>query len=574
MKKDKKFTTKFLPISLALSIMASLPGCGHREETIYEPPQDTITNENIIDEPEVQLTEEEIREQQIEESKNFINNFQTHYEQEEYLITEEEIKEILSQTTRTECHDDFTGDVYDLEEIIKNNSLEYVQNNQGYQYPFNDYQKEFNEETFFCELALTHAIDYVVNEATNDTKEDIHRLQSLKIVIGNVDESDNEKHEIVYDESGTTIFAYYDEELNIIVLSIKNIRNCYDDGTDSWVEYLEATMNHEINHLRQCICECRKEQGEVKKSISYQDDGVCFTIESSAESALYNLEINPYYYKWEEYDYTYPQERSQENILFLLALLEGRDSIEGYYNAIFDTDIHDLLDYFNLTSKEEIFAFYRYLYVTDAKWYRNDFIKKYYGVDIPEELTVNDVSHLLGFGKNVDIFKLCLNKLINKTETEELPLEENLLLFAMTRNLLISKSTLYNFETKETSDILKEEETEEDLSYTTSYSPSFVSDFMKLEESYVAYVCAKYNIQEEEFRLKVEELEWNFLDLSSYAEKDFDSYYSDFMFCKEFMEKYPIAQTIFYTDYIPIGEYEDMLESYGEVKTLSKSLSE
>lgn len=545
-----KIKKDVITLGLSLMLIPSFTGC-NKEDNIeistIELENDDVKTQDInsdsIDKNIKQKTKEEI----CEDYSSFFKQYKIDYNLEEYLITEEEINNILTMSQlNKKCEYVSNYSSSDLIETIKNNSFDYLSKNVNYQSTFiehtygdDEYDKELYTDQLSFEIFLNKAINKFLEKATNDVNEDIHKMQTLKFVYGEMSQ-----------ESNTATLGYYDEKENLIVLN----RDCIDLVAilyDTKPEYvLYSTIQHELNHVRQHKCDCRITKENSYNRISYDGVSISSIIESSAESEIYNLDKQLSFIRKATYEYSYSEERKNESLLFLLALFNEGADIEDYYNSIFDVDWNSLLNFFNLKTEEEKYIFFKLLYIMDASKCRNKLPFSYYTTEeIENGITLQQLQYELGYDYKTEIFRICLNNLINYTKThEDFQFIDNLLMFNIIKNKIVDGS--YKIEI------------DADGNNNHLYDETSVSEILKLENKFVEFLSEYYRIDVEEIR-KIEDSEiyWYGYCVTNLSvgkttvySKGYDRY------SQKLLERFPILKSVLYTDYCYAESYKNFIK--------------
>lgn len=506
--KLKELRKKLALLSLTTSLLFST-GCSNLENTRNT----NTTTENNTTEIEKQvsteLSEEDLKKLELQEYKDFFDNFQINYKIEDYLITDEEIDQIISNAnTKKECDFKWDKDSDSLQELIRNNSYEYVQNHPEFQDGFLECDDEEVNASFW--IALGRAIDSL-KDSTNNINEDACRMQTLKIVVGNIDDD--------------STLAYYDDEENLIVISIDNIKSRAKVNGIDFKQSLFYTLKHEINHVRELSCDCRLKKGDQILSIDYQDV-ISFLDEAPAESELYNYNLNKIDY-YNSYYYTYPFERNGEALLFVPILMENKN-IDEYYNAIFDSDINSFCKFFNAKTPDEIKDLYKIIYCIDSTFNRSDFSDKYFDEDKSYPGTYGELEEAIGYDYKTQIFKTALQNLINYTENnEDISLKDNLILLNIIRNTIMDGSYIV--------DKIQNKE------YRFKIDKSFFEDVKNLNDKYIEYLCSKYNVSKEDIDYLSIDIDLAIYDIEHYSCCEYDKC-DDYSYTKDFCKKFPLIE--------------------------------
>lgn len=479
-----------------------------------------IENENI----------KEITQDYIES----IKDIKPVYDHEEYFLTKEEVDSIINSASNdVKCSNVIDSDreeaIEKLVDQIYQNSVEFVANNPKYKLKNDTDEKGSIPSGYLgCDEKLGYNLKYflksaltsVFENATNDINEDFCLLSETEVIFSS-DKPDGVKGE--YDNDTNQIYIYY-----------QNTDLLTDPTILDFQEEINQILSHELAHARQHKCNHRSKKNE-QATISYNNSTTTL-IESSAESAIYNLcEKNT---SKKTYDYSYMLQREDEALLFLIGITNP--SINGYYNAIFDSNPKALCDYFQLDS-DDLEAFYRILYAIDTKDFRTDLSLDMF----PEQIANSgELAQILGSDYRVDIFNLSLKNLAKYTSSHpDFSLKDNLTLFNIIKNSLINNMFWLD----------KDDEGKK------IYDNDFLTVLPYLEESYVEFVSKAYNVSIDEIR-KIEQINFS----CPYDIKD-DVNES------RLITQFPMLNPILYCVDLPFDGYDDFVQENGI--TLTKTLT-
>lgn len=564
LKNHKRWLTALLILSLSMQ-----SGCTKASE------DNNVTEASIIEsitpekeDKELISLEQEIdrKKELIREYQNFYENYPIYYNFEEYMITPEEVEYLIEQDEKTpSCHV-ITGDYEgSLIEKIKNNSIQYLKDNKDCESAFitDKSDRELLYDQIVFEITLEEVMNTLFKTASNDFLEDKHTMQTLVIVYGDTQEvydEDNEHLHILHLETDDSIvLGYYNDETNVIILSREFIRMSAEMDDYEFREVLYYTLNHEINHVRQTKCKCRIQEENKEefvytnieetshRDLSYNGDFITTLMESSAESEIYNLNKHYPFDKNIEHSYTYQPEREQEALLFMLALFNNKD-VKDYYNAIYDTDLENLLEFFDMKTEEEQYDFFKILYLIDSINIRSNMIFEVYDKDEQDILTTDDFEMDLGYGYKSEIFKLTLDRLIEYTSLHQnFTLEDNLAIFNVIKNKVVDSSCIY-----------VEDDSEEYTSYKNVYEDHFVKEVAEMEKTYISFLSEYYQISIEEIRKKEKLSIYLYLtalkDIVAGTEVTATSYEEK---ANKLLERFPMLSAILYPSYYNVSEYQD-----------------
>lgn len=528
--KLEELRKKLILLSLTTSLLLT-SGCSNTSNVSTTSTTTEISTTEIQEEISTELSEEDLRAIELEEYKEFFNNFPVDYKIEDYLITDEEINQIISNAnTKKECDFQWDEDSLKLRNLIINNSREYVQNHPEFQACFTEYGNAETRNS--CGLELIGVIDSL-KDCTNDINEDICRMQTLKIVVGNIGNN----------------FGYYNDEENLIVISVDNIKLDAEEYGLDWEEELRITLMHEINHMRERTCDCRLGKGDETLSINYQS-AVSLLDEAPAESEIYNLE-RIYYDNYNTSDYVNVLERDKEGFLLLPILMENKN-IDEYYNAIFDSDINSFCNFFNAENPDEIKDLYRIIYSLDSTLNRSEFPNRYFGENISDGYTRGDLLDAVGYDYKKQTFKIALQNLINYTENnEDFSLKDNLILLYIIRDEIVAGT--YDMEAIE-------DDNGEVESYIYKIDKNFIYDITSLNNKYIEYLCFKYNVTMEDISNLSLEIDLTIHDIEYYSDREYSKCFR-YTYVHDFCKNFPLIEPFMRSkDIMYCNQYNHLLE--------------
>lgn len=565
MKSSKILKCKKGIISLSLALtMASQMGCGSyskpleteasivlEEETLSAPIEDIIETAN-------EEVEEEIKEVDklkiAEEYENTFSEYDVDYALEDYFISHEEVEDIIKHANiETVCTFDEDVKASDILDIISKNTADFIKENPEYESLFIDYDEvgeKFDEQVDFENQLFSVLLDVFI-KSTNDISEDACKMQDLKIAFVDTPEEIEgmeNVHKLIYhddEEDMDLILGVYDEEKNFILLNKEDMLKTAEIDSCSYEDVLYLTLYHELNHMRQEKCNCRMEQDSKYSSINYSQDAISTLMESSAESELYNLKKDYSYLEKNHYSYTYFKEREDESLLLLMALFSEKGTPEDYYNAIFDSDLAALYEVFDLKSDEEIYDFYKLLFIIDTFNYRTYLPFDYYETDIVEWEQANEFEHILGKTYRAEIFSNTLAKLVEYTKNNEnFTFQDNLMIFNIIKNSVCEDA--YYF-------------VEDEDEYKHAYDEEIVKTIGYLDKKYKAFLCEFYGVTMDEIK-EAEEYDIMLYGdaLCSYVQTG-DAIFERFeMDCYNLVNRFPLLRPIMYTKLYYFDRYNEM----------------
>ena len=544
MKKGYKF--RALAFSSAFSLIFT--GCTSKENI-----QQSSSEEYFIS------TEEDISDENNFDYASYFDSIDVKYRNSQFYISDEEILDIVSTAkTKKECSFVFDGNVSKLKEKIQNNSLQYVSNHREYILMFLDYSSDYQlrEIQNACTNAFDTAIENFISHATNNLDEDICRMQTLSIVLGDTSKiKDNNQSRF---DVGV-IPAVNDGEENVIILDYPSIiESCQNEEYSDITEAITLTLEHELNHSRQDSCLCRTNSFQQYQSIDYNSPFFFFFIESSAESELYNLERVDDSEKKTTYDYAYLLERESESLLWLFALFREDVTISDYYNAIYDADLEEFYHYFGLETEEDYLDFYHILYAIDSSYGRTSFLFDYYDKDV---ITGNESREAIGYAYRNDIFNKVLSNMVEYTENHrDFSFQENLALFYTVKLLVL--------------DDAYESEQLDNGGYQYFFDSEFSENFWNSNLKYMEFLSNHYEL---DMDVLIEEERTIYDSIVSSIDYFCDGYdislYDDVSL--SLIDKFPLLQPILFSSNLSDTTYIEFIKdnnfSYQKVKQYVKS---
>ena len=335
------------------------------------------------------------------------------YNYEEFYLDNQDVNDIINAANSIDqCTFNEEIDIPNLCDLIITNSI-----NAGNSPFLSDYSNCSLEDMYIDELFRKCLFDSVnISLSTsNDIQEDYCLFKSLTF----------EKGDLKFIHA----LGLYEPQYNKITIDLNMIKE--NMSTDSLEQDLFKCLLHELSHVKQFKCNCRTNQ--LNHSI-YSHTGNTI-LESSAESSLTN-----YYHVIE--GSLYPDLRKYENTLFLMAAFKENKNIDQYYNAIFNSDLNSLFNFFGLDSEEKIKNFYNILYSLDTLGEYTELAD-----NIKNEYGQLEITNKVGNAYKIDIFKIAVTDLIEATQRDHLSLKECLYLYRFVKTELYNLNKYYNDET-------------------------------------------------------------------------------------------------------------------------------
>jgi len=359
-------------------------------------PAFAYANENVNDIENSQQKEQSkinnIKHTYIDQFKNYhINYF------EENIVLKNK-DNYLNSLDNIQCKFKYESFDIIIDKIIENSERYSIKNNVE-----SIFISENNELSNLLKKQLNqYLLD--LEQENNNINEDMHALYNTSIVFEN---NENLSHDdvTVYGKTYGNYVIALNRQQFIKLLNEKNIQK------------IENILFHELNHIRQIKCPCRVNENEAKKFL-YINNGKDVLIESSAESFLYYHNNYDYIDKTREnytpeYMHVYHHERKFEEYLSHLTIF-NHNNMEGYYNAIFDTDFNALAQVFNIENAE----LYKVLYGYDALHVHNDFIFNVlnkYNINV-KDFDIKKVYKTIPKSYMIDIYRLYLKSIVENSD--------------------------------------------------------------------------------------------------------------------------------------------------------------
>lgn len=330
------------------------------------------------------------------------------------------------------CTYNYSGDIDSLLIGIIRNSKEYASRQEEYLSLFDEkvyaseytnyygilFDKEKLEE--IRENILVFLESYISYVYGNGTKEDIHNLVDLRIVIYTDDAAKK-----------STAFGEYDNKEKLVRINFYRILNSAWETGDILAR-IDEVLKHELNHALEHSCPDKLDSTNQDEVAFLNGDNYSFITEASAESSLYNLGISSgYENKASVFYYTYDNLRNLEVKLLLCSMFQNSKSLEEYYQRINDEDINGLLEVLGAETLEEKQELFRVVYSMDALVGRNNYPIELLGKK--KEYSKKDIFKLvdkISFKHYISILKYSVESLMKYNINEELlSLDDNLLAY-------------------------------------------------------------------------------------------------------------------------------------------------
>ena len=544
---------RIIALVLALNMIINLSGCASKSKK-NDNDKAPLEYEDTIHDQDEEKTE------YIDYASNIINGVKTHYGFDDYYPTDDTINSYKALADSTVmCSLDDTNYIQLLNIIEENTIRKYGKNNGIFIIPGQFYSDEelaklsqINQNT---KIAIKNAIKNIFENASNNIQEDISTLKNISIInsdLQELDETNNHTNLVLglWEKEKLTITIDYNAIVSDLI-AVNYDRKEKGRNEIDLVEYLTRTIEHEINHTRQYAYDKRLENNQKYENINLME-GPSFFSESSAEAELYIFKDFKDLLNEESFDYTYYDERSFETLLFLLAVFQN-NSIEGYYNAIFDSDLKAFWDYFKLENSEELQRFYSILYSIDTLCGRTDLSEKI--CDGKNQTSIGNLKENVGTSYLIDLFKFNIIDLISATEKDNLSLEDSLMLYLYSKSYITDSSYAIVFHENEYGKIEKE------------YNDYYISAIQTIENAFIEYISVKYKLTTLEIKEMIESFDLN-IRLSSFIDYTLGNNY----YCSEndknsfdnLLKKYPIIKHMLWTNpcyYYNVISFNDYIKN-------------
>lgn len=485
----------------------------------------------LISSGSTEFNTEDLKESMLNSAKHYFISNDMEYTPYEFLLPSDEVIDKIIEASKTtkECSFIWDGDIEQLKETIKNNSIQFLEHYRG-------------ESAFYCaesdvklkkiqlafEKALDEALVNFVLTASNNINEDVCRLQKVVIIFEDIE--DNYR--------GT--YSYKD---NKIILNKKYFFEFYDSFTSAsdYVDFILETLIHELNHARQYACEDRMQANQKCVNVFPYID---FAKESSATSAIYNVENGQFPH------YTYTKERECEALLFLYAICNEDICCEDYYNAIFDSNLEEFYKFLGCKSDEDIYSIYKILGSMETAVGRNQIL---------DGIAAEEIERALEYKYKINIYHHVLSNMIDYTYNHtDFSLEDNLALFKIVKYLICCHS--YEKEETPTGDLKR------------IYDKEFVTSFKNAEDIYFRFLCTYYHTNLYEIA-QMDDYVNGYVSTFGYLSKS-NPYFEH---VKALVDRFPLLDAIFKDINATLDDYYTLIEYntdiYDEKNVIRKQLT-
>lgn len=541
-KPKKRSRAWFLALLMFGESCGMLAGCSLNNNASQSTPPPTISSTNPVDDETkpMPLETEPVYDETVpipweERVLPFLEQLEQvpiKYKYEEDYPSESDIQAQMSRVkTTTQCDYKYEGGAYEVLISILENTFKYVSENKDCELPFL-FEDEEDEDKGLFPTILEKIIEKLLANSTNNLDEDICTLKDYAIVYS-------------YDgpdDSGILATTYFDEK--VIKIYPNRIRKKAEKLGVTFEQYLSETLEHEINHVRSALCDCREEKGQV-----YNYVGNYSLTEASAESYLkYSgstvLDIKDLYYYYE---------RRSEALLLTLGLF--RDvTIEDYYNATHDCDAYAYYRFFDVDveSEKELKRFGNILYSIDAINLQNYFYWSH-----NEEITsayFDEIVSFVGQAYKVDIFKMILTNMMNYTVlNSDFSLTDNIVLVNVIKSIIVQEASGDPWR-----------------AYQIIFDADSAEAIIELEEIYIDFLSEYYEVSKEEIRRLEQDtnVRRKISALTAICSEQDYIESEEKQYATNLIERFPLLKQILIMYPIELTEWNDFLTAHGE--SLSK----
>jgi len=400
-----------------------------------------------------------------------VNAINPEYNHPELMLSSEDIDKILEVASSTkECRSTDT-DYSKLADTIIENSIAYSSEDNLIFVNYNtNYSSEYIDRDIVMRLALKKALTNIF-ENNYDIEEDICRLKNLVILKGNLNTGDETS------VSELSFAAYVGDDT--IIVDYEALEKGYHELKNnelSFMDYVALNLEHELNHARAVICDCRKNAGQEYETFNYNQTLMSIT-EANAESQLYGNDLDML--QKNRNLFVYQAERCQEALTLLLAAFKENRNIDDYYNALNSSNLEELYKFFGLKDTNDYEMFYYVTSTMDAIMERNG---AGYFLNSQGYNTCNKREAVLGYTYKLNIFKTSLSDIVNYQNSHgDLSLEEIMFLYNLIK-VYITSGTVEKVGTKQVYMVYDEE---------------FLSYFMEIESAFYEYIATYFGVNSE-----------------------------------------------------------------------------
>ena len=467
---------KIFSMILALTIFFQLTSClaGNKK---------TSNNTPLIG---VEESEEDLAAvlEEIEKLKTYYNYPYYYFSNSKY----NSLVELVNSTAECENQDNY--EINDIWEKILNNS---------------NISTNSKEEVY---KNLAEALHQALNNCFNNSNigDDFCKLSNLKIEIKSLE---------------VRRVGEYHNNQNLIYIDYHKIKSAPYSEEIGFLKYLTQVIEHELNHARQYICDCKENKQQNETAFYEHETGLfSFLLESSAESQVYSYEEIKEDKK-NTFQYTYKDERRLQSLLLIMGLFKDDFTIDKYYNAINNSNLEELHKLFKLETKEDLETFYNIIYSMNTLTERT-VLWGYLNLWNEDEQRIKEA---VGVDYLIDIFKVTIKDLIKRISKDNLSLSESLIMYNYVKANIVSHNYELNSELKR------------------FYDEELITGIGTIEDIFYAFISNYFNISKKVIYDFDPYLSGIVDDLANYYNYISNSNEKKFII-EDFIKKYPLIQEI------------------------------
>lgn len=521
--KNKKRAVAF---TLATSILFGASGCTPREKSETPSPSEPILEEQLPKHDKDLVLKYD----------DLIDEIHVEYKNEDCYLNANTIESIndneANDNVCTYSYDNLDEALDELVLAIKSNSLNAKEMKDSYKYTLpSEVQKEKDIEIDMDSLLL-QALKEVFGTATNNINEDICTLMDCKIFLSNKVPEDKAAD---YSRNNNRITIYYK---HLIAQADAYANIDYFNSSDKSFEELFAfhlkdqfvsTLKHEINHARQNKCKHRNNNFETPSK--YAGNNASTFCETTAESAIYNLEPNKMSEK-SNYQLSYSEERYDEALFLMMGVTN--ESMDLYYNCYFDSDFSKLYEFLNIKSKEDMQALFNILYAIDSYNSRSP-------LTMSRDKNNTSYDYVIGNDYLIDIYKLALKNMVNYTVNHpDFTFNDNANLFLILNNMITNEASMTNY----------------DYTDTPTYGDTFINSFDTLDTYYQNFLIDHYGVNYADI---MDAFNNNYINEANLIAMNNDNATNkeNIEKASNLLEEFPVLKSILYAHYVIPDAYFD-----------------
>lgn len=272
----------------------------------------------------------------------------------------------------------------------------------------NKYENSFFKQSNIDGKSIFKKAFYNSFSSPGQLKEDLCKLNNLAIVASSELEKETQ--------------GLYQDSNCLITVDVDKIKK----HKSSAENYLTNVLWHEIDHAKEYMCNDRQNKSQYVSLSATKTFKMLH--EAAAESVIheYSSAANNIYQ-----DY-----RLKEGRLLMMVAFSENKNLDQYYEAIYNTDLLALLDFFEVNSEKELKNFLNINYNFDAQTGFNDLGKA-------------RSERKIGSRANTYIFREVLEKLAINIINDKMTIKEASSAYNFSKNLLKASSEMKNIQKME-----------------------------------------------------------------------------------------------------------------------------